>query len=148
MDKQGHDRDLRFSQEGLDDQIAAVRSGRTKSIYLYCSTGTDGLLKQLIDVPGIEKVRLNLTDVTDRGMKSLAALKSLRSLTVYGGRLSVGDEGFSYIATISSLEHLELINTRVTDRSLPSLKDLPNLQSLTLFHETRLGPTFTDAGLV
>jgi hypothetical protein len=143
-----HEADVRRCQEELEKQIAEVRSGRTRSLYFYCSVGMDGLLERLINVPAIEEVSLHLTDVTDDGMKSLAAFKNLKSLTVYGGRPSVGDQGFSYIKTIISLEKLELINTKVTDRSLPGLKELPNLRSLTLFHEKRLGPTFTDAGLI
>jgi hypothetical protein len=145
MDERNHDAELQWSQKNLDDQVAAIRSGRTKSICFYCSTRTDALLEQLVNVADIEKVTLQLTDATDDGMKSLAALKKLKSLSLHGSR--VGDRGFSYIKTMSSLEHLELTNTQVTDRSLPLLKDLPNLRSLALFREARLGPTFTEAGL-
>lgn len=146
-DKRRHEADLRACQEDLKKQIEEVRSGQRKSLYFYCSVGMDGLLEQLIDVPGIEAVRLDLTDVTDEGMESLAAIKTLKSLIVYGGSTSVGDVGFSSIKTISSLERLELINTRVTDRSLPGLKELPNLRSLTLYRDAKRGPALTDAGL-
>jgi hypothetical protein len=146
--KPEHEAQYRRCLQDMDKQIAAVRSGKTKAIYLYDCIETDRLLERLVDVPEVEEVRLDLTDVTDDGMKSLAALNRLKSLTIYGGRPSVGDRGFSCTKTISSLEHLELINTKVTDQSLPFLKDLPNLRSLVLFHEARRGPTFTDAGLM
>ncbi len=84
-----HDAEIRRNQEkDIARQIAEIKAGRAKSIYLYCSEGTDDLLARLVDVPGIEEVRLDLTDVTDDGMKSLAKLKNLKSLTVSGGRVS------------------------------------------------------------
>jgi hypothetical protein len=144
-DKRSHEAGVRACQDELKRQLADVRSGRTTSLFFYCSVGTDGLLEQMVNVPEIEGVDLHLTDVTDKGMKSLLALKSLKSLTIYGGR--VGDQGFAYIKAMPSIESLSLINTRVTDRSLSSLRELPNLKSLTLFHENRLGSTFSDAGL-
>lgn len=147
LEKNAYDSDVRYSQANLNDQIAAIRSGKTKAIYLYNTSGTDGLLKQLINVPEIEWLKMDLTDVSDEGMKSLTTLPKLKFLVIYGGRPSVSDRGFSYIKTISSLEHLELINTQVTDQSLLSLKELPNLRSLELFHEAWRGSTFTDAGL-
>ncbi len=135
------------NQKDLDDQIANVRSGQTKSIYLYCSFGTDALLEQLANVPEIEEIKLDLTDVSDDGMNSLIHLKGLKSLIVVGGRPGVIDQGFSSIKDISSLEHLELMNTRVTDRSLPLLKELPNLRSLTLCHSANFDTQFTASGL-
>jgi flagellar biosynthesis/type III secretory pathway M-ring protein FliF/YscJ len=84
-----HDAEIkRYQEEEIARQIAEVKAGRANFIYLYCSEGTDGLLEQLVNVPGIEDVRLDLTDVTDDGMKSLAKLKNLRSLSVCGGRAS------------------------------------------------------------
>jgi hypothetical protein len=138
----------RRDQEQFEQQIAEIRAGRTKCAYLYSSTGTNQLLGQLVDAPEVEEVTLDLTDVTDDGMKSLAELKKLKSLTVCGGRPSVGDAGISYLKTAPNLEHLELINTQVTDAGLSALKDMPSLRSLVLFHEKWREPTFTDAGLV
>jgi hypothetical protein len=150
LDKQSQKAGWQTGQRDLDKKIAAVRSGQTKSVYLYCSVATDRLLERLIDVPEVEEVVLDLTDVTDDGMKSLAAMTKLKSLAITGGRPGVGDKGFSYICTIATLEHLEMINTRVTDQSIPLLKDLPNLRSLTLCHSahsTHRSPEFTAAGL-
>ena len=131
----------------LDRQIAAVRSGRAKSLCLEESSGTDGLLEQLANVPEVEEVRLDYTDVSDDGLRSLRFLPRLRSLIICGGNPGVGDRGFAYIKGIATLDTLVLSNTRVTDQSLPSLKDLPNLRTLVLYyHDVWRGPTFTDAG--
>jgi hypothetical protein len=148
MDKRGHEHDLRFSQADMDAQIAAVKAGRTKSIYLYCSVGTDGLLERLKGVPELEELNLHLTDVSDAGLEPLATMPKLKCLVVYGGNPSVSDSGFAHITSIPSLECLKLVNTHVTDESLSSLKNLPKLRKLVLYHEAFRGVTFTDAGLM
>jgi hypothetical protein len=135
----------KYCQKQLEEQIAEIRHGKGNCISLYDSVETDRLLEQLVDVPGISAVKLQMTDVTDDGMKSLAAMKNLKRLAIEGGRPGVGDEGFSHIKTISSLEQLEMMNTRISDRSLAGLENLPNLQSLTLAHSTHYSTQFTTA---
>ena len=44
--------------------LADVRAGRTKTIRLARSQGTDKLV-DILGVPGIEDLELDLTDVTD-----------------------------------------------------------------------------------
>ncbi len=138
----------RASQAAFDLQVANVRAGKTKTIRLYSTVGTDNLLKQLKDVSGLEGLKLELTDVSDRGMGSVAALKGLRSLTIYGGPPSISDSGLARLKPLSKLETLKLINTQVTDEGLAVLKDFPRLRKLTLFHEKWRSATFTSAGLV
>ena len=145
MDEQNRGIEAKWNQQHLDDQIADVKAGRMKSITLYCSSGTDGLLAQLSKVPQIEGVVFNLTDVSDDGMKSLEALNNLKYLRLYGANVS--DQGFLSMKGATTLEHLELVNTRITDKSLPLLKKMPNLSFLALSYEARLGNTFTEAGL-
>jgi hypothetical protein len=147
MDKRGHEHDLRFSQADMDSRIAAVKAGRTKSIYLYCSVGTDRLLERLRGVPELEELNLHLTDVSDAGLEPLASLPRLKCLVVYGGNPSVSDGGFTHITNIPSLECLKLVNTHVTDKSLPSLNNMSKLRTLVLYQEAFRGATFTDAGL-
>jgi hypothetical protein len=145
--KGSHEARYKYCQKQLDEQIAEIRHGKDNFISLYDSVETDRLLEQLVDVPGISSIELQMTDVTDAGMKSLAAVKNLKWLAIEGGRPGVGDEGFSHIKTISALEELKMVNTRISDRSLPGLKSLPNLQSLTLAHSVHYPTQFTAAGL-
>lgn len=146
-DKRGHERELRICQAYMDAQIAAVKAGEAKSIYLYCSVGTDALLERLRDVPGVEELNLHLTDVSDAGLEPLTALPRLKRLVVCGGRPGVSDAGFARITSLQSLECLKLVNTHITDTSLPSLKKLPKLQTLVLYHDAFREATFTDRGL-
>jgi hypothetical protein len=145
MDKQDHEYEAKWNQKFLDEQIADIKSGRTKCVTFYCTSGTDGLLIQLSKVPEVEKITFDLTDVTDDGMKSLAVLVNLKYLRIYGA--SVSDQGFSYLKDATNLEHLELVNTQITDKSLPILKNMKNLTFLALSHDAKLGSTFTEAGL-
>ncbi len=147
MDKRYHESELRFSQDDMNAQIAAVKAGPRKSIFLYCSVGTDGLLEQLRGVPELEELNLHLTDVSDAGLKPLTELPRLKRLVVYGGAPGVSDKGFVHIASLPNLECLKLINTFITDESIPSLKNLQKLRRLVLYHEGFRRVTFTDAGL-
>jgi hypothetical protein len=142
MDKQS---EAKRNQKYLDEQIADIKSGRTKSVTFYCTSGTDGLLAQLSIIPQVEGVTLNLTDVTDDGMKSLATLTNLKYLRLYGA--NINDQGFAHLKDAVNLKHFELDNTGITDKSLPLLKNMQNLTFLALSYDARLGSTFTEAGL-
>jgi hypothetical protein len=139
---------VRASQAVFDREVAAVRAGKSKTVRLASSQGTDKLLEQLQDVPGVEGLELDLTDVTDSGMDAVARLRGLRRLKIYGGFPGIGDRGFARLKPLSKLEELQLINTQVTDEGLPVLKSFPRLRDLTLFHEKWRNFTFTPAGLV
>lgn len=145
-EKRAREASFKHRQEQLDETIAAIRSGKHGYIYLYDSAETDRLIERLVGVPGVETVHLDMTDVTDDGMKSLATLKNLKTLKINGGRC-MHDQGVSYLSEAPSLEDLELINTRVTDQCLPALKNLPNLRFLNLQHSANCPTQFTTAGL-
>jgi hypothetical protein len=126
MDYGSREAALRSSQRSLNNEIAAVKPGQAACVHLYCSVGTDALLEQLVDVPEIESVWLEMTDVTDAGMKSLAALKNLRSLQIDGGRAELGNEGLSQLRTMSSLKRLTIYK-KISNSAMKELrKALPN----------------------
>ena len=97
----------RSSQAALDRQVADVRAGKTRTIRLSRSQGTDNLIRQLKDVPGVERLELDLTDVTDRAMDDVARLPGLRRLRIYGGVPGIGDQGLVRLKPLSKLEELE-----------------------------------------
>jgi hypothetical protein len=142
MERQQRDDRFKYCQQELEKRIAE----KSKYIYLYDSAKTDTLLERLVAVPGIEVVKLDMTDVTDEGMKSLAAIKGLKSLTVYGGG-RVGDQGMSHLSAAASLERLQLINTRVTDQGLSSLGKLANLRSLEVHTSKSIATGLTNAAI-
>jgi internalin A len=69
--------------------------------------------------------------VTDDGLKELAGLKNLKSLTIFFCD-QIGDAGMKHVKGLTTLETLGLGNTSVTDDGLAELKDLKKLKSLTV----------------
>lgn len=85
----------------------------------------------------LKALRVWHTGVTVEGVKSLRALKELKSLTL-GQRLSMkppvtlNDDAVAVVAELSSLETLTLQEARLSLPALLRLKQLPNLKRLTL----------------
>jgi len=61
-------------------------------------------------------VCLNLTKVTDAGLKELAGLKSLRALYLAGTQVT--DAGLKGLAGRKALQTIDLRGTKVTDAGL------------------------------
>lgn len=138
---------VRRSQDDFTTQLGNLKSGDNTEIYLYDSRDTDVLLRQMNGMAKVEVLQLELTDVSDEGMRSVATLPKLRKLVVYGGNPGIGDRGLVLLKGNRSIEMLELINTRITDDGLGVLKDLHSLLSLTVYCEARREPRLSDAGL-
>ena len=86
--------------------------------------------------------RLNLsgTQVTDKGLKELGALKNLAGLDLSGTKVT--DEGLKELAPLQNLTRINLSGTKVTDAGLKALAALKNLTTLDLD-----GTRVTDAGV-
>src|SRR5262249_4255356 len=93
-----------------------------------------GKLTRDEQAPGKPVVKVELAfnkKATDEGLKNLAELTSLRSLSLYWcGQIT--DAGMKHVKELTTLETLNLGNTSVTDVGVAELKDLKNLKSLTL----------------
>lgn len=137
----------RWDQEQLDTQVRRLRTGESREILLYDTQwGTDRLLKQLSGMAEVESLVLDLTNVSDAGMRHVATLPNLKRLVIEGGNPGVGNRGLSFL-TGCPVEKLELINTKVDDEGLAHLQSLPNLRALTVYCDARRGRGLTDAGL-
>jgi internalin A len=106
----------------------------------------EGVLLKLPDPRAAFGLCLNLTKVTDAGLKELAGLKSLRALYLAGNEreaeTQLTDAGLKELASLKSLRILDVRATKVTDVGLKALAALKSLQSLYLT-DCRV----TDAGL-
>jgi hypothetical protein len=78
--------------------------------------------------------------ISDEGLKNLAAMTELRSLNLCG--TTITDAGLKHLAAMKDLQNLQLSSTKVTDAGMDELMKLPKLQSLMLY-DTKV----TDTGV-
>ena len=96
------------------------------SFYLNNTQVTDAGLKELAALKNLASLYLDNTKVTDAGMKELAVLKNLTTLSL--DRTQVTDAGIKELATLKNLTTLKLDSAKVTDAGLKELqKALPKL---------------------
>lgn len=115
---------------------------KLKNLELVLVPVTDDCLKQLEELQSLEIVCVGdkKAEIGDEGVKSLAKLKNLVRLKLYGSH--DGDEGAAEISKLKKLKFLRLGNG-VTDDSLPFLGQMTQLEEL------QLSPSkVTDAGLI
>jgi len=75
-------------------------------------------------------VRLDRTEITDKGLKQLAGLKNVKVLNLYDTKVT--DAGLKGLAALKDLEALDLRATPVTDKGLKELTPLKQLRQLLL----------------
>lgn len=93
-----------------------------------------GKLKRDDSAPGkpVTEVNLNLNKkLTDDGLKNLAGLKNLKSLSLFFNE-QITDAGMKHVKELPALEALTLSNTSVADAGIAELKGLKNLKALHL----------------
>ncbi len=79
----------------------------------------------------------------DRGLRYVAEIASLKSLTLFGGELKISDAGMVYLARMTGLEELRFVWIQgITDAGIAKLTPLRSLKLLDL-HSTSI----TDDGL-
>jgi internalin A len=91
---------------------------------------TDADVKLLLELPGLDWLALDQSQITGDGLKRLKALKTLRHLDINGHLLTRGN--LKLIKEIKALQFLGLFGHEVTDASLANLDELDKLQGLTI----------------
>ncbi len=85
---------------------------------------TDVALEQLEDmlhdIPQLEELFLDDTQITDAGLKHLKGLSALRRLQLDGTQ--VRDAGLEHLKGLARLQHLTLHKTQVTDAGVQKLQ--------------------------
>jgi hypothetical protein len=84
----------------------------------------------LYDLPKLEDLRLNMRQLTDDGIRPVAALTELRRLDLWCRRIT--DKALPHLAGLHQLRTLDLYSTQVTDEGLKHLYGLRNLKQLKL----------------
>jgi Leucine-rich repeat (LRR) protein len=105
---------------------------------------TDAGLKELAAFKNLQSLNLKNTQISGVGLKELAALKNLQRL--YLGFSKVTDAGLKEIASIKSLETLGLGRCdEITDAGLKELAALKNLKSLILVGAAKVSDQGVEA---
>ena len=97
-----------------------------RSLDLSLVAITDKALPHLADLPNLEHLSLLFSEgfagptVTDKGLQSLARVKSLRSLNLTAARIT--DAGLEPLKRLTQLEELRLANTSITEQGVAQLK--------------------------
>ncbi len=99
--------------------------------------GDDALHRLAPLAPNILSLNLGRTQITNRGLKAVAAMTSLEKLWL--DATAVTDAGLLELARLGKLRYLNLYGTAVTDAGLAHLALLPNLKTLYLW-QTRVTP--------
>lgn len=87
-------------------------------------------LAQISAFPKRKHLRLDGTNVTDRGLASLVGLRHLNFLYLRDSPRAITDAAFSMLAKAPDLEFLDLRETPVTDSGLRQLARSPSLKEL------------------
>jgi hypothetical protein len=113
-----------------DELLAAMRERKLSAIH---ATGqmTDEVLERVSHMDHVEELDLNGSrGVTDAGLRHLARLPRLRSLTLAG--CPIGDAGLEALRHAESLEQLNLAWTQVTDAGIAELAGCGALRKVDL----------------
>jgi internalin A len=120
-----------------DDALRSLRElGLLHALYFEVRTAE----KRFTRDEDVVSLDLSDTNVTEAGLKELAALKALTTLNL--SHTHVASCGLSELAALKGLADLDLSHTRVTDAGLKQLARLETLTALNLSH-TKV----TDSGL-
>ena len=91
----------------------------------------DAGMKNVENMPNLERLYARDTMVTDEGLKSLRSLRHLKELDLYGTRIT--DAGLPVLKELTELTRLNLLGANVTDAGLENLLGLTKLRELNLY---------------
>jgi uncharacterized membrane protein/mono/diheme cytochrome c family protein len=120
----------------VSEQIAWLKLGDTKI--------TDAALERMAKFPNLNKLHLEHTAVSDKGVQALKGLKFLEYLNVVDTR--VGDQGLKGIATMTGLRSVYVWKSAVTDSAVSQVsRQNPGLMVVNGFNEATVA-AFLKAG--
>lgn len=91
---------------------------------------TDDVFKYVVQLPNLRDLNISYSGFTDKGMTSVAKIKSLRTLRARGSYLH--DSGAAQLVKLQQLVDLDLSDTKITSKSLATFIAMPKLRHLIL----------------
>ena len=116
-------------------------AGRIVAVNLRGSWINDAEMTQLAAMPGLERLDLSHTRITDEGMMRLKAAPKIRELNLYYAEW-ITDQGMTAIAGWKHLKRLNVRGTRISDGTLEIVGRITGLEALDIAHTQ-----VTDNGL-
>jgi Leucine-rich repeat (LRR) protein len=110
------------------------------SVSLRASWVTDSDMPLLAHMPGLTRLDLSLTRISDPGLRALRGAPSISDLNLSFAE-QIGDDGVSALRDWKHLRRLNLRGTKITDAALETLAGVKSLESLDVGYAQ-----LTDAG--
>jgi len=126
-------REIHFNGTDLnDDEVEWLSSlqGLTCLNLGYTQISNVGLERVLPHLPGLKKLLLSSTFISDLGLRYIGRLSGLEELLCW--KTGITDAGLRHLETLASMQRLGLNHTKITDRGLTSLQHMPMLRELGL----------------
>lgn len=127
---------------GPDDVKMIAKSKALQVLNLASVACTDDVLKGVAGIPQMEGIIVNGEEVTDAGVKALAASKSLDNVTLFSTK-KVTDAGIKELAALPKLQALNLSFLSITGSAFEAFAGPKPLTALTLDYADGL----TDDGI-
>jgi hypothetical protein len=127
--------------KGMRVMLFPNSQGQVESLDLRAENTTDETLQVLDQLPGLKRLCLQGTHITNVGLEHLSVIGSLEELDLRSCK-KITDQGMKHVSRMLNLKGVKLNDTLIGDRGLESLSALTNLDALGI-HSTRV----TDGGL-
>ena len=92
----------------------------------------DSDLTSLSGLTNLENLSLDFSGIGDTGLKHLAPLTNLKYLYIGGSATNLTDDGLRHLANMRRLDSLTIYNSRITARGLKHLHHLKTLHIITI----------------
>jgi len=113
----------------MGGSVTRDNAGRIVAVDLHATWVGDSDIAELAKLPGLTKLDLSETRLTDRGLLDLKTATNLTDLNLYYAEL-VSDQGIAVVKNLPRLKRLNLRGTKITDSTLQLLNRLTSLESL------------------
>ena len=113
----------------MGGSVTRDNAGRIVAVDLHATWVGDSDIAELAKLPGLTKLDLSETRLTDRGLLDLKTATNLTDLNLYYAEL-VSDQGIAVVKNLPHLKRLNLRGTKITDSTLQLLNRLTSLESL------------------
>ena len=118
-------------------QIGQLKSLKSLTLYGKCHGLTDDTLAHLAGLTALEDLGTDAIQVTDAGLKHLAALPNLRSASFF--HIAYPDKGFTgagfaAFKTLPKLEKLTVAGTPFNDQGMAAIAEMSELKEFRTWH--------------